>query len=60
MLDLLFIVVLIAFFALMVGFVKLCERIIGPEAADTGRSATTESSTPDPIDNPSSPEEVPA
>jgi hypothetical protein len=60
MLDLLFIVVLIAFFALMVGFVKLCERIIGPGSADTGRSTTIEGSTPDPIDNPSSPEEVSA
>jgi hypothetical protein len=60
MLDLLFIVVLIAFFALMVGFVKVCERIIGPEALDTGRPAASERSTLDPIDNPSSPEEVPA
>jgi len=58
MLDLLFIVVLITFFALMVGFVRLCERIIGPEAAGTGRSTTAESSNGDPIDNPSSPEEV--
>lgn len=60
MLDLLFIVVLIAFFALMVAFVRMCERIIGPETPETGRATTTESSTPEPIDNPSPPEEVPA
>lgn len=60
MIDLLFIVVLIAFFTLMVAFVKACERIIGPELADTGRSPTTQNSTPEPIDNPSPPEEVPA
>ena len=31
MLDVLYIAVLIAFFALMVGFVHLCERIVGKE-----------------------------
>ncbi len=31
MLDLLFLTVIVAFFALMVLFVRLCERIVGPD-----------------------------
>jgi hypothetical protein len=31
--DLLFIVVAVAFFALCVGYVRLCDRIIGPDPA---------------------------
>ena len=39
--DLLFILITVAFFAIAVGFVRLCERIIGPDAEPT-------STTPDP------------
>jgi hypothetical protein len=31
--DLLFIVIAVAFFALCVGYVRLCDRIIGPDPA---------------------------
>jgi hypothetical protein len=31
--DLIFIAIVIAFFALAAGFVKLCDRIIGPDDA---------------------------
>ena len=31
MADLLFVVVIVAFFALMIAFVRVCERIIGPD-----------------------------
>jgi hypothetical protein len=31
--DLLFVVITIAFFALCVGYVRLCDRIIGPDPA---------------------------
>ena len=34
--DILFVAVFIAFFALMVGFVRLCERIVGTEDVTTG------------------------
>lgn len=51
MADLLYIFVLIGFFALMVLFVRVCERIVGPD--DTGaaldvaadRPVTTEEAT---------------
>ena len=33
MIDVLYIAVLIAFFALMVGFVRLCERVVGKDDA---------------------------
>jgi hypothetical protein len=33
MVDVLYIAVLIAFFALMVGFVRLCERVVGKDDA---------------------------
>jgi hypothetical protein len=32
--DLLFIAITVAFFALCVGYVRLCDRIIGPDPAD--------------------------
>jgi hypothetical protein len=32
--DLLFVVITIAFFALCVAYVRLCDRIIGPDPAD--------------------------
>jgi hypothetical protein len=31
--DLLFIVIVVAFFVLCVGYVRLCDRIIGPDPA---------------------------
>jgi hypothetical protein len=45
--DLLFIAITIAFFALAAGFVKLCDRIIGPDTdteipADDGDAALEE------------------
>jgi hypothetical protein len=38
--DLLFIAIVSAFFALCVGYVRLCDRIIGPDPAPA-REATT-------------------
>lgn len=38
MADLLFIAIVLAFFALAAGFVKLCDRIIGPDPAPTVES----------------------
>jgi hypothetical protein len=38
--DLLFIAIVVAFFALCVGYVRLCDRIIGPDPATT-REPTT-------------------
>ena len=32
MADLVFIVIVVAFFALCVGYVRLCDRIIGPDS----------------------------
>ena len=48
MADLLFLAITIAFFLLCVGFVKLCDRIIGPDprlgadTADAGRAEELE------------------
>jgi hypothetical protein len=46
MTDVLFVLVLIAFFAVCVGFVKVCERIIGPDpegvSLSTGPEAIVE------------------
>lgn len=39
--DVLFILITVAFFSIAVGFVRLCERIIGPDAEPT-------TTTPDP------------
>ena len=44
MVDFLFIVILVAFFALMVAFVRLCERIVGKdEPAGTGPATGSDS-----------------
>lgn len=57
MTDLVFVLALIGFFALCVGFVMVCERIIGPDP-----EGVTLSTGPDPIvDDPDNePEEVAA
>ena len=34
MADVLFIVIVVAFFALCVGYVRVCDRIIGPDAPE--------------------------
>jgi hypothetical protein len=51
--DLLFIAILVAFFALMVGFVYLCERVVGKDepvgtspGPDTDTDTDTDSTTP--------------
>lgn len=63
MVDLLFLVTLVAFFALMVAFVRLCERIVGKEGAVGSDHSDTEE--PDRAHGGShagstTPEEVPA
>ena len=58
MIDLLFIVILVAFFALMVAFVRLCERIVGKDEADR-TDAVPEDTEIDPTEH-TTPEEVPA
>ncbi len=46
MVDLLFVAILVAFFALMVGFVRICERVVGKdEPAGTGPTAESETDT---------------
>ena len=46
MVDLLFIAILVAFFALMVAFVYLCERVVGKdEPVGTVASAETDTDT---------------
>jgi hypothetical protein len=42
--DLLFIAIAVAFFAVCVGYVRLCDRIIGPDPAarDSGDPGTTD------------------
>jgi hypothetical protein len=58
--DLLFIVILVAFFALMVAFVRLCERIVGKdEAMGTDPALADADSVVERTSNPA-PEEVPA
>jgi len=44
MADIIFVAIVIAFFAAAAGFVVLCERIIGPadQAAPVGRAPSTE------------------
>ncbi len=51
MADLLYLLVLVAFFALMVVFVRVCERIVGPDDVD----GTVDAAADDPV----APEEVP-
>jgi len=60
--DLLYVVILVAFFALMVAFVHLCERVVGKEEPQ-GAGARTASDTDDDVDVDTlstSTEEVPA
>lgn len=63
MVDLLFIVTLVAFFALMVGFVRLCERIVGKEGAVGSDQAMADppiDARPGSAPGSTTPEEVPA
>lgn len=56
MVDLLFIAILVAFFALMVGFVYLCERVVGrDEPVGTSPGPDTDTDT-----DSTTAEEVPA
>jgi hypothetical protein len=58
MADLIFIAILVAFFALMVAFVRVCERVVGKDGS-AGTVPATESDTDTaPIDT--TIEEVPA
>ena len=67
MVDVLYIAVLIAFFALMVGFVRLCERVVGKDdaidvdladdGADAGDGAPA-TDRPDATSTTKTPEEV--
>jgi hypothetical protein len=52
MADLVFVALTIGFFVLMVGLVRLCDHVIGPDPIETG-SATT--GRPDGADAPSTP-----
>ena len=46
MVDLLFVAILVAFFALMVAFVRLCERVVGKdEPAGTGPATGSDTDT---------------
>jgi len=57
--DLLYLLVLIGFFALMVLFVRVCERIVGPD--DAGKAAAAAAVDVDvAADRPVAPEEVTA
>ena len=64
MVDLLFIVILVAFFALMVTFVRLCERIVGKEGAvDSGQTVADiphDAHVDSPGGSSTTPREVPA
>jgi hypothetical protein len=40
--DLLFVIITIAFFVLCVGYVRVCDRIIGPDAATSTSAAPDE------------------
>ena len=61
MADLLFIATLMAFFALMVAFVRLCERIVGKDAATSSNSrASSGNASSDSTDVDHTTEEVPA
>jgi hypothetical protein len=41
--DLLFVIITIAFFVVCVGYVRVCDRIIGPDPATTTPAAPQES-----------------
>jgi len=59
--DVLFIVILMAFFALMVAFVRLCERIVGKdEAIGTDMTSRDSDSDSDTDTDTTAREEVPA
>ena len=61
MIDVLYIAVIIAFFALMVGFVRLCERVVGKDDAIDVDLADDDAPTTDRPDSASTvktPEEV--
>lgn len=42
MADLIFVFIIVAFFGLAVGFVRVCDRIIGPDEAVGSPAAVTE------------------
>jgi hypothetical protein len=61
MVDLLYIVTIIGFFALMVAFVRLCEHIVGKDdAVDLAYEGIDESSPVADIPSTTTPEEVSA
>jgi hypothetical protein len=61
MIDLLYIVTIIAFFTLMVAFVRFCEHIVGKyEAVDLAYQGIDESSPVADVSVTTAPEEVPA
>lgn len=59
MVDLLFIAILVAFFALMVGFVHICERVVGKDEL-VGTGPAEESDTDTTQTDTTTTEEVPA
>ena len=59
MVDLLFVVILVAFFALMVAFVRICERIVGKEEA-LGAGPVGQHTSDTDVDTDTVTEEVPA
>jgi hypothetical protein len=61
MIDLLYIVIIIGFFALMVAFVRFCEHIVGKdEAVDLAYQDSDESGPVADVPSATTPEEVPA
>ena len=52
MADLLYVVVIIAFFALMVAFVRVCERIVGTDEAVGTDSEPDRSESTTPVEVP--------
>ncbi len=56
MADLAYLALLLGFFALASGFVSLCDRIIGPDAAagtlDEPDPAAADAAAPDPVEVP--------
>ena len=59
MVDLLFVAILVAFFALMVAFVHICERVVGKDGAH-GASPVDEHTPDTDVDTDTVTEEVPA
>ncbi len=61
MIDLLYIVTIVGFFAVMVAFVRFCEHIVGKDdAVDLAYAGIDESSALADAPDPTTPEEVPA